>query len=369
MDVSTGVYWGPHTYDPSCLGWVFGDPGGCWEVARGSRAEKVVERTPEFEDAFEAAMLYLESGEDYRHNLALMTDAGMAAEYRRSLENSARDYALRTCINDHWHIGDNVGSPAYDCDDPQPPGYVPMRERVEQAVAAERAAAPAASLEEAAQPADALAGACRGAAETMPASATAAVASQVLTAEPDGIGVGTAYPIAVSGSGVQYVTCDHVPRDASDLTVDGAAGSLALSDPERDVAVIEVPSSWAEPVPLATVDPPEGTGVTMLGWSDGEYAEIPGVVAGYDTHAGIPGSVAPTTPVMLIACAGRGGPGLSGGPVVDAGGQVVGHVLGRGAESEAVYAVPASEIRDAIGATPEPAEEHDAELAAEMAGV
>jgi S1-C subfamily serine protease len=218
--------------------------------------------------------------------------------------------------------------------------------------------------------ADATTAAYRGSAEHAPASPPSDVAAQVLIDCGDGIGVGTAYPVATTPDGhVQYLTCDHVPRDGP-FTVDGTPGTVALSDPHHDVAVIDVPAEWAQATPLTTLaatDPAVGSGVTMVGWANGEYAEIPGTVIDWDTVADMPGSVAPDVPMMIVQSDGSAGPGISGGPVLGPSGAVVGHVAGGNAEMGTVYVVPVSEIREVIGAQAEPAAEPAHEPSAAMA--
>jgi hypothetical protein len=126
---SLGVRWKRTETEPAWLAPIICPFSGGWEVDRGSRAEQVVRGTPEFKDCRAAAMTYLKSHENYADGAALHKAHGSLDEYHRQLGYIADDYALRVCINDHWHIGASVADPG-PADAPQPASYVPMRDRV-----------------------------------------------------------------------------------------------------------------------------------------------------------------------------------------------------------------------------------------------
>jgi hypothetical protein len=140
VDDGTGLYWERTATDPTWLAPIICRNDGCWEVERGSLAEKVVTATPEYKDAYAACMRYLKSGEPYASNVALHRQFGSEAEYENSLAGAADDYSLRTVANDDWRCGGTV----YPYQKGPAPLSMPIRERI--AAEASKTTQPAATL-------------------------------------------------------------------------------------------------------------------------------------------------------------------------------------------------------------------------------
>lgn len=137
----TGLYWERTTTDPAWLAPIICHNNGCWEAEPGSLAEQVITSTPEFKDAHKACLAYLKSGPDYQQNATLHREAGTLDQYHATLDESARDYAMRTVANDDWRCGGAV----YPYVEGSAPLSMPIKERIAQAAqpASERAATPA----------------------------------------------------------------------------------------------------------------------------------------------------------------------------------------------------------------------------------
>jgi S1-C subfamily serine protease len=171
--------------------------------------------------------------------------------------------------------------------------------------------------------------------------------------------VGTACGLGVEGSGWVagpdlVVTNAHVVAGENDTVVQpgGGASNLAAHavafDPHDDVAVLRVPGLHAPSLSLAG-DPRSGTPAAILGYPlDGPFDVEPGRIG--PTQLVNTEDAYGNGPVVrrITSLRGRVRPGNSGGPMVDAGGQVVATVFAAivgGGGSRGGFAVPNSIVR------------------------
>lgn len=175
--------------------------------------------------------------------------------------------------------------------------------------------------------------------------------------------LGTACGLAVSGSGWVaapglVVTNAHVVAGQDDTTVDAAqsdrldADAVAF-DARNDVAVLRVPGLRARPLRL--VDPDSGNPVAILGYPEN---------GPFDASAG---RIGPTSTVVTEDALGRGPvtrritsfrgrvrKGNSGGPAVNARGEVETTVFAARSGSDGGYGIPADLVRDALASAAGP---------------
>lgn len=155
-----------------------------------------------------------------------------------------------------------------------------------------------------------------------------------------------------AGSGVVLpgglvVTARHVVRGASTVTVDGdglpaVSGQVLGVDPTgRDIAILRVPGlGGVTPAVLAGGDVARGTELAASGHPrGGERRSIGGPAAGYvdDGPLAADGQRVLTIDAVIE-------PGMSGGPVLDAAGQVVGIAIGVERNTGTGIAVPVATV-------------------------
>ncbi len=186
----------------------------------------------------------------------------------------------------------------------------------------------------------------------------------VRTAAPSVVRVlGTACGLAVSGSGWVaapglVVTNAHVVAGQEDTTVEApGAGRLEAEtvafDARNDVAVLRVGGLRARALRL--VEPDSGAAVAILGYPEN------------GPFAATAGRVGPTTTVLTEDAVGRGPiarrittfrgrvrRGNSGGPAVNARGEVETTVFASRKGSDGGYGVPTKIVREALGAAGRP---------------
>jgi S1-C subfamily serine protease len=147
----------------------------------------------------------------------------------------------------------------------------------------------------------------------------------------DACGLGVEGSGWIAGRGL-VVTNAHVVAGETDTTVelDGSqprlAAQVVVFDPHNDIAVLSVPGLSAPPLTLAS-GPASGTAAAILGYPlDGPFDRQPGRLGQTQT---IPTENAYDDPTLRAVTSLRGlvRPGNSGGPIVDAAGQVVATVF------------------------------------------
>jgi len=171
--------------------------------------------------------------------------------------------------------------------------------------------------------------------------------------------LGTACGLGIEGSGWVaapgvVVTNAHVVAGETDTTVEVGGNQAGLDaevidfDPHDDIAVLRV-RGLDEPVLHLATNPQSGTAAAILGYPlDGPFDKEPGrigqteVVSTEDAYG--------NGPVLrsITALRGKVRPGNSGGPMVDARGQVVATVFAAitgSASGEGGFAVPNSLVR------------------------
>jgi len=171
--------------------------------------------------------------------------------------------------------------------------------------------------------------------------------------------LGTACGLGIEGSGWVaapgvVVTNAHVVAGEDDTTVQvggnppGLGADVIDFDPTDDIAVLRV-AGLREPVLHLAANPQSGTAAAILGYPlDGPFDKEPGrigqteVVSTEDAYG--------NGPVLrsITALRGRVRPGNSGGPMIDAGGQVVATVFAAitgSSNGEGGFAVPNALVR------------------------
>jgi uncharacterized membrane protein required for colicin V production len=171
-----------------------------------------------------------------------------------------------------------------------------------------------------------------------PAVRNAAPSVLRVTARACGLGVeGTGWVADTH----RVVTAAHVIAGADSIRVDGRPAEAWVVDRANDVAVLDVPSLSARPLPLG--EPQEGVSVAILGYPEnGPFDARPGRI-GVTVQAVIEGRRREVT-----AFSGLVRHGNSGGPAVDASGVVRTTVFASRVGSRAGYGVPASAVRAAL---------------------
>jgi len=171
--------------------------------------------------------------------------------------------------------------------------------------------------------------------------------------------VGTACGLGIEGSGWVagsglVVTNAHVVAGEQDTIVDGPASAplparAVAFDSRNDIAVLRVAGSLNAPG-LRQAEPRRGAPVAIVGYPDnGPLTARPGrigrpsVVLSTDAYGRGP------VPRRIVSLRGQVRPGNSGGPVLDAAGDVVGTVFAARIGGGVGYAVPPDVVSDALG--------------------
>jgi S1-C subfamily serine protease len=169
--------------------------------------------------------------------------------------------------------------------------------------------------------------------------------------------LGDACGLAVTGSGWVarpglVVTAAHVVAGENDTDVDVPSGErldarVVAFDRKNDVAVLRVPRLRARPLPI--VDPHSGESVAIVGYpASGPLSAVPGrmgrtaVVITEDAYGARPVARAVTSLRGLVRH------GNSGGPAVNARGEVETTVFASRIGTEGGYGVPAGPVREAL---------------------
>jgi len=155
--------------------------------------------------------------------------------------------------------------------------------------------------------------------------------------------VATACGFGVEGSGWVVgphlvVTAAHVVAGASGITAQGHHATALVVDRKEDVAILRVPGLRARPLEL--VDPHEGDSVAILGYpQNGPFDARPGRI-GATADVFVKGNLREITAVSGLVRHGN-----SGGPAVNASGQVEATIFAARIGTRAGYGIPASPIR------------------------
>lgn len=166
-----------------------------------------------------------------------------------------------------------------------------------------------------------------------------------------GSGTGSGFFI---GRGGYLLTNQHVVKDAKFLKVKLATGrelvgEVLLSQVRRDVALVKTESSGAEPLAIRDTEPNVGEDVYAIGSPYGEKFSgtlTRGVLSGHRTLDGLRFL---QSDVAVL-------PGNSGGPLLDAGGRVIGiavRALDAGRANLNLF-IPIQEALDALGVDLDP---------------
>jgi S1-C subfamily serine protease len=172
--------------------------------------------------------------------------------------------------------------------------------------------------------------------------------------------LGTACGLGVEGSGWAVepglvVTNAHVVAGSTDTTVTTQGGveldaTPVYYDPEDDLALLRIGADLPT-LPISEIRE-SGSDAAVLGYPEnGPYAVAPARLG--ETRPTISEDSYGTGPVerTIVALRGSVRSGNSGGPVVDAGGQVVGTVFAATTAGEpGGFAIPAEDVREALGA-------------------
>ena len=153
----------------------------------------------------------------------------------------------------------------------------------------------------------------------------------------------TACGLGVEGSGYfaarnRVVTAAHVVAGASGIEVNGAHAQALVVDRRHDVAILR--ASGPE---LPMTDPHDGDSVAILGYPEnGPFDARPGRV-GATSDVLVNGGLR-----QITAISGLVRHGNSGGPIVNASGEVEGMVFAARIGARAGYAVPTAVVRSAL---------------------
>ena len=156
----------------------------------------------------------------------------------------------------------------------------------------------------------------------------------------------TACGLGVEGSGWVarphvVVTAAHVVAGGAGIRVDGFPAQALVVDRKQDIAVLRVPGLPAPPLPL--VDARPGDSVAILGYpQNGPFDARPGRI-GNTADVLVGGSLREVT-----ALSGLVRHGNSGGPAVNAAGEVEATIFAARIGSRAGYGVPAAVVRRAL---------------------
>lgn len=169
----------------------------------------------------------------------------------------------------------------------------------------------------------------------------------VRRAEPSVVRItATACGYGVEGSGWVarphvVVTAAHVVAGASGIAAQGHAATALVVDRKEDVAVLRVPGLKAPPLPIA--EPRDGDSVAILGFPEnGPFDARPGRV-GATADVLAKGSLREVTAVSGLIRHGN-----SGGPAVNADGQVEATIFAARIGARGGYGVPAAPVRAAL---------------------
>jgi len=169
--------------------------------------------------------------------------------------------------------------------------------------------------------------------------------------------LGTACGLSIEGSGWVarpglVVTNAHVVAGQSDTTVQ-APGSARLSaeavayDPRNDIAVLRVDGLTARPLTL--VDPDVGESVAILGYPEnGPFTAVPGRIGPTGTLLTTDAYGNGPIARRVTSLRGRVRRGNSGGPAVNARGQVETTVFAARTGLDGGYGVPSDVVRKAL---------------------
>ena len=165
-----------------------------------------------------------------------------------------------------------------------------------------------------------------------------------------GCDLGTRQGSAVALAAGSIVTNRHVV-DAARLTEvvpdlgPVLRGTTAVSTAGTDLALVRVRNAGFRPLPLAPEDPRPGDQMTMAGFTPGSDGIVIRQARVVDFVDGAPRGQA--VPVMRLDA--HIGPGMSGGPVVDAAGRLAGVIFGTESPSDYAVALPVSAVRILLG--------------------
>ena len=162
----------------------------------------------------------------------------------------------------------------------------------------------------------------------------------------------TSCGLGVEGSGWVarphiVVTAAHVVEGASGIEAGGHAARALVVDRKQDVAVLRVPGLTAAPLPI--VDAHSGDSVAILGYPEnGPFDARPGRM-GATADVLVSGSLREVTAIRGLVRHGN-----SGGPAVNAAGQVEATIFAARIGSRAGYGVPAAPVRSALARAKHP---------------
>lgn len=170
---------------------------------------------------------------------------------------------------------------------------------------------------------------------------------------------GTACGLGVEGSGWVVapglvITNAHVVAGESDTEIqidgvgDGHAAHALVFDPHNDIAVLSVPGLALRPLAMASA-PQSGTAAAILGYPlDGAFDAEPGRLGETETAFTQDAYGRGRVQRAIAALRGKVRPGNSGGPMVDARGEVLATVFAAltGTPSAGGFAVPNTLVRD-----------------------
>jgi S1-C subfamily serine protease len=169
--------------------------------------------------------------------------------------------------------------------------------------------------------------------------------------------LGSACGLAVSGSGwvaapSLVVTAAHVVAGQTDTTVVSTGGRFDATavafDPRNDVAVLRVSGSLGAPA-LRLGDAESGESVAILGYPrSGPFTATPGRIGRTTTVLSEDAYGRGPVPRTITSLRGEVRPGNSGGPAVNAHGEVETTVFAARIGSEGGFGVPPRLVRDAL---------------------
>lgn len=179
---------------------------------------------------------------------------------------------------------------------------------------------------------------------TTPPDRRALQSARVREARPSVVQItATACGFGVEGSGWVVrphlvVTAAHVVAGAASIRAQGHAATPLVVDHRQDVAILRVPGLNAPALRL--VDPHEGRSVAILGYpEDGPFDARPGRI-GTTADVLVKGTLREVTAVSGLVRHGN-----SGGPAVNAAGQVEATIFAARIGGRAGYGIPAAPIR------------------------